>query len=179
MDGWFDYEGFYRDMAHRIPINGTFVEIGVWAGRSFIYFLSCLQELNKDVNVFAVDTWEGSAWEPQHKEFIKNKFDGDLYKHFLWNLENAGFTDKVIALKMPSVVAAESFADNSIDFCYIDASHTYEEINQDIIAWNPKTCGIIAGHDIDHAPVNQAVREHFPDFQRADGHVWYVEKGNR
>lgn len=176
VDGWCDYEEFYRDMAHRLPINGTFVEIGVWAGRSLIYFLSCLQDIGKEANVFAVDTWEGSVLEPRQKEFIRDKFNNDIYGHFLQNLKNAGFIDKVIVLKMPSIVASESFADNSIDFCYIDASHTYEEINQDINAWNPKVCDIIAGHDIDHVPVNRAVKEHFPNFQRADGHVWYLEK---
>lgn len=178
VDGWCDYEDFYRDVATVLPINGTFVEIGVWAGRSLIFLLSCLQELNKDVNVFAVDTWEGSIDEPNHKKLIKEKFNGDIYKHFLDNLSKAGFTDKTIALKMTSVEAAKSFADKSIDVCFIDAGHTYDEVAQDIKTWYDKVCvgGVIAGHDLDHPPVRKAVGELLPNFKIARGHVWYYKK---
>lgn len=178
VDGWFDYEDFYRDMAYHLPVGGTFVEIGVWAGRSLLFFLSCLQSLEKEANVFAVDTWEGSAWEPHHKELIAEKYNGDIHKHFLDNLEKAGFIDKVIVLKNYSEIASWSFADNSIDLCFIDASHTYEEVTKDINAWYPKVCkgGIISGHDIDHEPVRKAVTDIIPNFDITRGHVWYHTK---
>lgn len=166
-------------MARRLPVNGTFVEIGVWAGRSLIFFLSCLQDIGKEAKVFAVDTWKGSVAEPHHQEIIANKFEGDLYKHFLWNLKNAGFEDKVVALKMESVKAAECFADNSVDICFIDASHTYDEVIKDINAWNPKVTTVISGHDIEHVPVRKAVSELVPGYKIAGGQVWHYDKNDK
>lgn len=48
-----------------------------------------------------------------------------------------------------SVEAAKTFADRSLDFVYLDASHRLPDIITDMAAWIPKirSGGIIAGHD--------------------------------
>jgi hypothetical protein len=181
IQGWCNFHHFYADMALRLPDNGTFVEVGVWAGRSLIYFLSCLQKLNKTANVYAVDTFEGTDTEPRQKELIKENFGGDIYGHFLENLNKSGFEGKVNIIKLRSVQAAELFADNSVDICFLDGDHAYDGISSDILAWNRKTKGIISGHDFDHPPVERAVREVFDEayeIRYAEDHVWFVEKGN-
>lgn len=45
--------------------------------------------------------------------------------------------------------AVKDFADNSLDFVYIDADHSYDFVMQDVILWGRKIRkgGIISGHD--------------------------------
>jgi hypothetical protein len=52
-------------------------------------------------------------------------------------------------VKKMSVEAAEEFADDFLDFVYIDANHSEPYVSQDIEAWTPKvrSGGIVAGHD--------------------------------
>lgn len=51
-----------------------------------------------------------------------------------------------------SLDAAEVFADNSLDYVYIDANHRFDYIIDDLIAWGGKvrSGGIVAGHDYIH-----------------------------
>ncbi len=69
-------------------------------------------------------------------------------------------------LRMTSVDAAKLVPDGSLDFCYIDALHKYDEtmgIYQDLRLWWPKvrSGGILAGHDYltPSLGVNRAVTE--------------------
>jgi predicted O-methyltransferase YrrM len=45
--------------------------------------------------------------------------------------------------------AYKLFEDESIDFLFIDADHSFEAVKKDLKLWYPKvkTGGIIAGHD--------------------------------
>lgn len=52
-------------------------------------------------------------------------------------------------IKGKSVDVANTIEDESLDFVYIDAGHTYEDIKSDYEAWFPKVRngGVISGHD--------------------------------
>jgi predicted O-methyltransferase YrrM len=71
---------------------------------------------------------------------------------------------------MTSVEASKTFEDKSVDFVFIDAGHTYEEVVEDIKSWLPKVKkgGFIGGHDYYRDPpgkeqegVHNAVHEFF------------------
>jgi hypothetical protein len=48
-----------------------------------------------------------------------------------------------------SVLAARRFADNSLDFVFLDANHSFTGVSADIVAWWPKIKpgGWLCGHD--------------------------------
>ena len=75
-------------------------------------------------------------------------------------------------MRSPSLEAAGQFEDESLDFVFIDASHEYEDVKADIMAWMPKVKrgGVLAGHDYyvnyDYFPgVKRAAKECLVDFE--------------
>ena len=82
-------------------------------------------------------------------------------------------------IKMDSVSASKLYADESLDFIFLDACHLYECISEDIKHWFPKLKknGIIAGHDFcpEWPGVEQAVKENFKDFELRSS-IWMVKK---
>jgi predicted O-methyltransferase YrrM len=70
---------------------------------------------------------------------------GEFYEHAKERL--ARFNVQFI-LK-PSMEAVKGFKDESLDFVYIDANHTFEFVVNDIAEWSKKVRkgGIVAGHD--------------------------------
>ena len=66
-----------------------------------------------------------------------------------------------------SVDFAKTIPDNSLDFVYIDANHSYACVMDDMTAWTPKvrSGGIVSGHDYDIADVKKAVDEYIAKHQ--------------
>ncbi|HEX8527586.1 class I SAM-dependent methyltransferase [Allosphingosinicella sp.] len=61
----------------------------------------------------------------------------------------ASFTDRIDILRRKSADAANLVADQSLDFVYIDANHSYESTSMDLKLWYPKVRagGLVSGHD--------------------------------
>jgi len=71
---------------------------------------------------------------------------------------------------------AKSYANESLDFVWIDALHEYEYVKADIIAWLPKIKkgGYLGGHDYveGHANgVEKAVKEMLPTYKIYNGEL--------
>ena len=112
--------------------NFTWVELGSWTGKSAAYCVVELIKTNKKFNFYAVDTWQG-AEEHQELEIVKQDLLYDTY------LKNISPIQKYITnYREFSFDAANRFADNSIDFCYVDADHSYEGVKKDLKSWWPK-----------------------------------------
>jgi predicted O-methyltransferase YrrM len=184
--GWFEYPSFYEMCLKAVPENGTLVEIGSWRGRSTCYMGSLIKNSNKNVKFYSVDTWEGSD-EEQHISFIEElKSQGKtLFEEFQENIKSCGIDDVVIPIQSTSILAAEQFEDNSLDFVHIDASHEYEDVLNDIKSWYPKVKpgGMITGDDYLWSGVNKAVKEYFKDktvitpyYDNLGGIVWFHRK---
>lgn len=62
----------------------------------------------------------------------------------------AKYGNRVVFLVATSEEAVKEFADNSLDFVYIDGDHHYELVRFDLYAWWEKVRvgGLLAGHDI-------------------------------
>ena len=64
---------------------------------------------------------------------------------------------------MSSAEFASVTIDDSLDFVYIDADHSYDGCMRDLKLWQSKVMqgGIIAGHDYQYPPVKEAVDKFF------------------
>lgn len=165
--GWFDYKDLYSEFSSLLTDSKTFVEVGVWKGKSISFLATDLKQSNKKPTLFAIDTFKGTAGDPGHRGMI-DSLQVSLLDHFKENLKHLEIDDYVNIIKKDSVEASEMFQNETIDIIFIDADHSYEAVKKDLEAWYPKVKrnGIIAGHDYlgDHWPgVKKAVDEFFVD----------------
>jgi predicted O-methyltransferase YrrM len=163
-ENWFTYPNLYSSIVREFPSGSKFIEVGSWKGKSSSYMAVEIANSGKNIEFMCVDTWEGSV-EHQGYEDLKNLYD--IFKSNMKPVE-----DYYTAIRAKSLDAVNLFADNSLDFVFIDASHEYEDVKNDILAWYPKVRngGILAGHDyFDNGcvfpGVYKAVNEVFTDFE--------------
>lgn len=165
--GYFNYLNVYQKVIKEVPDNAHFVEIGVWQGKSVCCLAVEIIKSGKTIQVDAIDTFEGSPNEPKIQQDLRELEEkGKTLKQcFLENIEPVKHI--VTPIQSDSVKAAELYKNNSIDFVFIDGSHIYENVRNDILAWLPKikSGGYIGGHDLDGPEefngVRQAVDEIF------------------
>ena len=98
--------------------------------------------------MYSIDPWE---------ELNKEKYIGicnvsseeqeERYREVVNKLGKYGKRSKVV--RMFSQGAAKGFTQDSLDFIYIDANHSYTACKEDLELWWPKLRkgGIFAGHD--------------------------------
>lgn len=176
IQGWFQFHNIYLRAVQEAPQSGAhFVEVGAWKGKSTAFLAVEIANSGKQIKFDVVDTWRGSE-EPYHQADPMVIAD-TLYDHFLNNLSPAaGFFNPV---RGRSIEVSNQYADNSLDLVMLDASHDYENVKADILAWWPKVKvgGVIAGDDYqgDFMGVVNAVNELFPGCQIENG-SWIVRK---
>jgi len=141
-------------------------EIGVFRG---LHAVNLLRQDPK-LQLYLVDSWEphkGTRYS------VENQLQ--WMRAAINNVQP--FSDRVTIIAKRSVNAAKLIKDRSLDFVYIDAEHTFEAVKQDIRVWTPKLKpgGVMVGDDLELNPVEQAVRECFPDFNR-HGNQWFIHE---
>ena len=107
---------------------------------------------DKDFLVVAIDTWLGSTEHfrcahGQNQEYVYGK----LFDEFRRNMARAGVTNDVLPFPQTSANAAKILAFHEIypDLIYLDASHEYDDVLQDLRNYWPLLAanGIIIGDD--------------------------------
>ena len=168
IQGWFNYDFLFDRIVKQYP-KGAFLEVGCWKGKSSNYFANIL---NKENELYCVDTWLGSSYNSEHNELI-DKLNKSLFEEFKSNMNGLKYT----AIQKDSITASKDFKDNSLDFIFIDAGHLYEEVKEDIKAWLPKLKkgGTLAGHDYGNSEgVTKAVDEIFKN-KKIEKNVWSLK----
>lgn len=196
LEGWAGgIDGFYASVLRNIPEPNLsfnlstgklekqdtkqyhFVEVGCWKGMSAAYMAVEIINSGKNIKFDCVDTWRGGI---EHQNFAEVVND-TLYDEFINNMKPVeGY---YTAIRMPSVEAAATYPDNSLDMVFLDAGHDYESVKADILAWMPKVRpgGIMGGHDYnpnDRGGVYDAVAELIPDHKTINtgAVIWYKQK---
>lgn len=125
--GWF--RGGNRDAIKRCGRGSKiFMELGSWLGKSTLFTLRTF----KNVNVIAIDTWNGSD---EHQEKYRDILP-ILYKTFLCNCWN--YRNRLYPLRMDTMSGMKEVCRFGIkpDCIFIDAAHDYESIYNDICMAN-------------------------------------------
>lgn len=155
VEGWFypDDVGLYEEMVSSVQDDAIFIEVGCFKGRSTTAMCELIEKYNKKINLFVVDHFKGSS-EHQHDPTLKN-----LFQAFINNMKD--YSGYFSVIPYSSIESAKFFKDKTVDFIYIDASHDYESVKQDLNVWFPKLKenGFIGGHDYTWEGVKQAVDE--------------------
>ncbi len=142
------YEQHRSILPHVLNARGLLgegVEVGVLRADFSVHILSHWQ----GQRLWLVDAWrDHEAYEEGHHAHDQNRFQA--------HIKMMAFPDRYEILEMFSLDAAATFADESLDFIYLDADHSYEAVRADLAAWYPKLKpgGLIAGDDYGALPVH-------------------------
>lgn len=147
IEGWFDFADLYTSFVGQFPNGSHFVEVGAWKGKSTCFMAEAIRASGKSICFDVVDTWQGSV---EHESTVDAIGGGDrLFLEFLHNMRSAGVLSMITPIRLPSCVAVQFYEDRSLDVVFIDASHEYDDVRSDLLAWRPKIKpgGVLAGHD--------------------------------
>lgn len=174
--GWFEYEWLYDMMLAQVQGPATFVEIGTFLGKSTVYMAEQIRRSGKQIKFYAIDNFKGNDEHRKDYEVVLGPDFESFYTVFHYNLVMSGAKDFVIPVQSDAADAAKAFEDRSLDFVFIDASHTFEAVQKDIAAWLPKikARGYLGGHDRGFPGVQQALRLFFPHWTE-NGNCWLVQ----
>jgi predicted O-methyltransferase YrrM len=170
----------------KIPDGGIVVEVGSFLGDSSSRaFGEGIKKYNKNITLYCVDSFNDSFFTEsiQTKEFVEElnqKLNGrKVIDVFRENMKPY----KHIEVVKESELAALDFKDETIDFIFIDAEHTYDAVKKDIKAWYPKLKpnGIMCGHDYNKSlfKVTEAVRDMFVNIDNPTDSIWLIKKDNK
>lgn len=161
------------------PFDIRIAEIGVYEGHTTEYLLERLSYVNE---YWAIDQWSVEGMRRQGKTFGEITEREWLIKYQKVASLMLKFS-QLRVLKMDSVKSAYIFPKHYFDLVFIDASHIYEDVIQDIKCWFPLVAfgGVITGHDYGvgrHKGVKQAVDEIFGalNVKVLDESVWVYKK---
>jgi predicted O-methyltransferase YrrM len=156
-------------LAIQAQVHYRIAEVGSWHGRSPV----ALAENTPGV-VFAIDTWKGSE---EHTADMVGP-EGELFKRFASNIKGL----PAFPIMSTSVEAARHFRDCDVkffDMIFIDASHDYDNVKADILAWRSllQPRGILCGHDFDGTwpGLERAVTEVLGEVKVVAGSIWLKE----
>jgi predicted O-methyltransferase YrrM len=173
LQGWGGHEQFFGPMVKAVKPRLS-VEVGTWKGKSA---KAIAESLDRDAKLLCVDTWLGAPemWtdKSDKKRYqslrLKNGYPR-LYYQFASNVVELGLQDKIVPFPQSSTGAAVVLAEFkerhglTPDFVYVDASHEYVDVVQDIELYKNLLSdgGVICGDDFcpRWSGVMRAVKEH-------------------
>ena len=168
VQGWNSYGAIFQELiSEKRP--DTIIEVGTWLGASAINMAKIIKQLGLNTKIYCVDTWLGAeefwTWAKETYERNLNFKNGypQIYFDFLSNVVKHQVQDVITPIPNTSHIGSRILKHYNIkaDLIYIDGSHDYSDVKQDINDFrellNPN--GIMFGDDIGWGSVKQAVDE--------------------
>lgn len=143
IQGWFSFPDLYSHVVDIFPDGSHFVEVGVWKGTSASYMGVEILRSGKNIKFDCIDPFIAVGEEMQEFKITHE----DLKNQFIENMKPLEGRYNLYTEGSPKVT--ELYKDKSLDFVFIDGSHKYEDVVEDIKSWIPKMKkgGILSGHD--------------------------------
>jgi SAM-dependent methyltransferase len=174
LQGWGSTHPVFRYLIEDIRPR-LILEVGTWKGASALHMAQIQRSLNiEDAEICCVDTWLGALefWLGSHRDLeryqslkLQNGFPS-VYYTFLRNVLFKGADRLITPFPTTSAIAARFFAYHGIkfDLIYIDGSHDYEDVRDDLSVYWSLTApnGALLGDDYgnkDWPGVERAVDE--------------------
>ena len=138
-------------LLQRLPKGGVCAEIGVWKGD----FSERILEVARPARLHLIDPWQAVAGE----DYEGARYGGKLaegqaemdavHAAVLERFARERRKGVVEVHRLSSLEAAERFADDELDFVYIDGNHRYEFVKADLEAYAGKIRpgGLLGGDD--------------------------------
>ena len=124
-------------------------EIGVDIG----LYSEILCKANPNLHLYSIDPWKFSAYDagviPSDIAILPNQEGFDKACN---QARKRLVPYNCTIVRKDSLMAAKDFADNSLDFVYIDANHDFVNVANDLHTWKKKVRlgGILSGHDYEN-----------------------------
>lgn len=138
---WSGHKFFAYDFVRNFKPK-TIVELGTHKGTSLWSFAQATKDGELDIEISAVDTWQGE----EHAGFYGEEIFDEVKK-----IKETFYPKiKINLLRKTFDGAVSEFKDKSINLLHIDGLHTYKAVKHDFETWLPKVeeDGAIMFHDI-------------------------------
>lgn len=129
------------ELLSHYKLNNIGVELGSFKGQFANTILSSWEG-----RLIMVDVWRELPHE-EYDDISNHREHIDAYSQAMENIK--GFEDRAFMFRMKGSDASKFIMDESLDFVYIDANHTYEAVQEDLDLWyrKVKPGGLVMGHD--------------------------------
>lgn len=154
-----DYESIDFLLNKVIKQNIKILEIGSNQGGSCVLFGLYAKEYNGQV--ISIDNYDRDC-------FGKKGDYTPVLRAFQYNIQQFKIENFVKQIKLTSLEANSLFKDEEFDFIFIDGSHLYPDIKEDLDIWFPKVKkgGIFCGHDCEMLlKDSNDIYNYLPDYQ--------------
>jgi hypothetical protein len=167
-------EVYIQSLVHLINIYFDKDVIGAEIGTGTATSTCTLvQNCSNIKTIYAIDQYSPYA------NFIKEPYDGTPLISFdkkeieyvkltaVHNIKYSGNENKIKLIHASSLDASKNISGESLDFLFLDAHSTTEQVKEDLDAWYPKVKpgGIISGHDWISSVVQEKVNK-FREFNK-------------
>ncbi len=142
-----------HDAARAVAVQGPFLEVGSYCGKSSVYLGAAARELGRVL--FAVDHHRGSeenqpGWEWHEPDLVDPAVGKmDTLPSFRRTVHDAGLEGTVVAVVGDSPTVARAWA-TPLALLFIDGGHGVEPARHDYEQWTPHvvTGGLLCIHDV-------------------------------
>lgn len=142
-----------HDAALSVEVDGPFLEVGSYCGKSGVYIGAAAQEQGRVL--FALDHHRGSeenqaGWEWHEPDLVDPEIDKmDTLPIFRRTIYNAGLEGTVVALVGDSPTVGSVWA-TPLALLFIDGGHGHDPAHRDYELWVPHVVigGLLLIHDV-------------------------------
>ncbi len=148
----------------------SILEIGSYAGSSLITWSNAAEKLSVgDCHIVCIDPWGESGANLYNDTMTENMGDQQVYQIFCHNASLCPDSVQVTPVRGSSREILPTLDDNSFDLIYIDGSHHYADVLNDIVECDRllREGGIVCGDDLE-LQLAQCDRAYAEQYKKSD-----------